>query len=62
MKKYYLLTPGPTPVPDEIRNEMAKPMIHHRTKEYQGIFKDATEGLRKIFKTSSRTYWRKIFY
>ncbi|MFA6320438.1 MAG: alanine--glyoxylate aminotransferase family protein [Candidatus Omnitrophota bacterium] len=52
MKKHYLMTPGPTPVPEEIRNEMAKPMIHHRTKEYQAIFKDATEGLRKIFKTS----------
>ncbi len=50
-KKSYLMTPGPTPVPEEIRNEMAKPIIHHRTKEYQAIFKDATEGLRKIFKT-----------
>lgn len=46
------MTPGPTPVPEDIRNEMAKPMIHHRTKEYQAIFKDATEGLKKIFKTS----------
>ncbi len=52
MLKHYLMTPGPTPVPEDIRNEMAKPMIHHRTKEYQAIFKDATEGLKKIFKTS----------
>ncbi len=52
MAKKYLMTPGPTPVPEDIRNEMAKPIIHHRTKEYQAIFKDATEGLRKIFKTS----------
>lgn len=52
MNKKYLMTPGPTPVPEEIRNEMAKPIIHHRTKEYQAIFKDATEGLKKIFKTS----------
>jgi len=51
--KNYLMTPGPTPVPEDIRNEMAKPIIHHRTKEYQAIFKDATEGLRKIFKTSN---------
>ncbi|MFH0763437.1 MAG: alanine--glyoxylate aminotransferase family protein [Candidatus Omnitrophota bacterium] len=51
MKKY-LMTPGPTPVPEEIRNEMSKPIIHHRTKEYQAIFKDVTEGLKKIFKTS----------
>jgi aspartate aminotransferase-like enzyme len=55
-KRSYLMTPGPTPVPEEIRNEMARPMIHHRTKEYQGIFKDATEGLRKIFKTSGDVF------
>lgn len=55
MKKY-LMTPGPTPVPEEIRLEMAKPIIHHRTKEYQAIFKDATEGLKKIFKTANDVY------
>ncbi len=53
MAKNYLMTPGPTPVPEEIRNEMAKPIIHHRTKEYQTIFKEVTEGLKKIFKTSN---------
>jgi len=55
-KKSYLMTPGPTPVPEEIRNEMAKPIIHHRTKEYQAIFKDATEGLKKIFKTTGDVF------
>ena len=56
MAKKYLMTPGPTPVPEEIRLEMAKPIIHHRTKEYQAIFKDATEGLKKIFKTANDVY------
>ena len=56
MSKKYLMTPGPTPVPEDIRLEMAKPIIHHRTKEYQAIFKDVTEGLRKIFKTSNDIY------
>ncbi|MDP3790638.1 MAG: alanine--glyoxylate aminotransferase family protein [Candidatus Omnitrophota bacterium] len=56
MSKKYLMTPGPTPVPEDIRLEMAKPIIHHRTKEYQAIFKDATEGLKKIFKTSNDVY------
>ena len=56
MSKKYLMTPGPTPVPEEIRLEMAKPIIHHRTKEYQAIFKEVTEGLRKIFKTSNDVY------
>jgi len=53
MAKNYLMTPGPTPVPEDIRIEMAKPIIHHRTKEYKAIFKDATEGLKKIFKTTN---------
>ncbi|MDP3804523.1 MAG: alanine--glyoxylate aminotransferase family protein [Candidatus Omnitrophota bacterium] len=53
MNKNYLMTPGPTPVPEEIRLEMAKPIIHHRTKEYQAIFKETTESLKKIFKTSN---------
>jgi len=56
MSKKYLMTPGPTPVPEDIRLEMAKPIIHHRTKEYQAIFKDVTEGLKKIFKTSNDVY------
>lgn len=56
MAKKYLMTPGPTPVPEEIRNEMAKPIIHHRTKEYQAIFKDVTDGLKKIFKTSNDVF------
>ena len=56
MSKKYLMTPGPTPVPEDIRLEMAKPIIHHRTKEYQAIFKEATEGLKKIFKTSNNVY------
>ncbi|MBI5124448.1 MAG: alanine--glyoxylate aminotransferase family protein, partial [Candidatus Omnitrophica bacterium] len=56
MGKNYLMTPGPTPVPEDIRLEMAKPIIHHRTKEYQAIFKETTEGLKKIFKTSNDVY------
>lgn len=56
MSKEYLMTPGPTPVPEDIRLEMAKPIIHHRTKEYQAIFKETTEGLKKIFKTSNDIY------
>lgn len=51
MSKQYLLTPGPTPVPEEIQAEMAKPIIHHRTPQYAEIFMAATEGLKKVFKT-----------
>lgn len=49
--KDYLLTPGPTPVPEEIMRIMAKPIIHHRTPEYKEFFKKATEDLKAVFKT-----------
>lgn len=53
MKKQLLLTPGPTPVPEEIQKEMAKPIIHHRTPQYKEIFTEVNEALKKIFKTKA---------
>lgn len=51
MRKRYLMTPGPTPVPPEVLLEMAKPILHHRTSQYQSIFKEVNEGLKFIFQT-----------
>ena len=51
MIKNYLLTPGPTPVPPEALLAMAKPMIHHRTPQFQQILKEAEEGLKYVFQT-----------
>ncbi|MDH5638766.1 MAG: alanine--glyoxylate aminotransferase family protein [Nitrospinota bacterium] len=51
MKKRYLISPGPTPVPEEVLLEMAKPMIHHRTSQFSAIFAECAEGLKKIFCT-----------
>ena len=52
-KKKLLMTPGPTPVPEDIRNIMAEPMIHHRTPEYREIFKQVTTDLKSVFKTAN---------
>ena len=49
--KNYVLTPGPVPVPEFVMLEMAKPIIHHRTEEFEEIFHNATEGLKKVFMT-----------
>ena len=38
LTKQRLLTPGPTEVPPAVLLEMAKPIIHHRTKQFQAIF------------------------
>ncbi|NPA27592.1 MAG: alanine--glyoxylate aminotransferase family protein [Epsilonproteobacteria bacterium] len=45
-----LFTPGPTPVKEEVRLEMAKPTIHHRTPEFEAIFKSARENLKELMK------------
>lgn len=56
MKKNYIMAPGPTPVPEDVLAEIAKPIIHHRTSQYQEIFKKANEGLKYIFKTQNDVF------
>lgn len=53
MEKDYLLTPGPTPLPDEVRCALSQPIIHHRTSRYQEIFVRVEEGLKYVFKTKN---------
>jgi len=53
MKKHYLLTPGPTIIPQEITKAMAIPIIHHRTPQYRDITKSVNENLKKLFKTKN---------
>jgi aspartate aminotransferase-like enzyme len=52
MKKR-LLTPGPTPVPEETLLEMAQPVFYHRTAEFRQLLADVTEDLKYIFCTKS---------
>jgi len=51
MLKKFLIAPGPTPVPENVLLEMAKPIIHHRTTEFSATFAKAAEGLKKVFNT-----------
>lgn len=51
--KKYLLTPGPTPLPYEVRAAAAQPIIHHRTPEFQKIFGEVNEGLKYLFQTKN---------
>jgi aspartate aminotransferase-like enzyme len=51
MKKYQLMAPGPTPVPSEALLAMARPMIHHRTPEYEALFTEVRAGLKRLFQT-----------
>ncbi|MFQ5683637.1 MAG: pyridoxal-phosphate-dependent aminotransferase family protein [Candidatus Binatia bacterium] len=53
MIKEYLLSPGPTPIPNEVLTAMAGTMIHHRTPQFSDVFAEAKEGLKKLFGTKS---------
>ena len=52
MKKYYLMAPGPTPVPERVLLAMAQPMIHHRTPEYEALSTEVRAGLKRLFQTT----------
>jgi len=46
-----LFTPGPTPVPESVRLAMATPTLHHRTPEFEAIFKETRKALFDLFGT-----------
>jgi len=56
IKKYYLLSPGPTPVPDDALSVAAEPIIHHRTPEFSDIFMEVSEGLKYVFQTEQDVF------
>jgi aspartate aminotransferase-like enzyme len=53
MIKHYLLSPGPTPIPNEVALAMSETMIHHRTPQFNQIFDEARQGLKKLFGTKN---------
>jgi aspartate aminotransferase-like enzyme len=56
MRKNYLLTPGPTPLPPEICEAMSRPIIHHRTPQFQEVIKEVHEGLKYIYQTKNEVF------
>jgi aspartate aminotransferase-like enzyme len=46
-----LLTPGPTPVPPDVVAAMARPLPHHRTREFKALFGSVLERLKPVFRT-----------
>jgi len=51
MKKSYLITPGPTPIPPEVSSKEGLPILHHRTSQFGVIFTEVIEGLKYVFQT-----------
>ncbi len=56
MHKNYLLTPGPTPLPPQVLEAMGRPIIHHRTPQFQAILKEVTEGLKYVYQTKNDVF------
>lgn len=48
-----LRIPGPTPVPPEVLQELAQPMINHRGPEFAAILRRVTARLQYFFQTAS---------
>jgi aspartate aminotransferase-like enzyme len=46
-----LFTPGPTPVPQNVRNAMGDETMHHRTPEFEAVFEKTRKHLFKLFDT-----------
>ncbi len=48
-----LRIPGPTPVPEEVLNELSRPMINHRGREYAALLNECTDGVKMVFQTKN---------
>ncbi len=53
MRKYRLLSPGPTPVPEKVLLRMADTIIHHRTPQFQAVLKGVNVKIKKLFRTKN---------
>ncbi len=51
MRKNYLLTPGPTPIPESVNADMHQPIIHHRTPQFEKLLEEVRQGLKYLFQT-----------
>jgi aspartate aminotransferase-like enzyme len=51
-----LMTPGPVAIHPEVLKLLALPAIHHRTPEFEEIFKRVLENLKAVFKTSQNVF------
>lgn len=54
LNKLRLLTPGPTPLPEEVRLALAKDMIHHRKQDFVRIMEKIQPGLQYLFGTGQQ--------
>lgn len=51
IQKQYLLTAGPTPVPERVLLAMAQQMIFHRSPAFIEVVNEVSEGIKWVFRT-----------
>lgn len=56
MKKTYLMTPGPTPVPPDTSLELARPVYHHRTDRFKATLDEVTCLLKALLQSSGDVF------
>jgi aspartate aminotransferase-like enzyme len=47
----FLMIPGPTPLPDAVREVMSRPGVGHRSPEFKAIMQRVLPGLQAVFQT-----------
>jgi serine---pyruvate transaminase len=50
----YLITPGPTPIPPEVAEAMARPLIHHRSPDFKVLLEQTLTRLAGVFATGGQ--------
>ncbi len=56
LKKNYILSPGPTPVPERVLLAGAQPILHHRTPQFEKIFAEVSESIKYLFQTKNDVF------
>ena len=51
--KRYLMTAGPTPLPPEVSQVMAEPILYHRAPAFMEVYARVLERLKSVFQTEN---------
>jgi aspartate aminotransferase-like enzyme len=51
--KHYMMTAGPTPLPPQVSNAMAEPILYHRAPAFVELYARCLEGLKTVFGTQN---------
>ncbi|MEA2479774.1 MAG: hypothetical protein QOJ07_1696, partial [Thermoleophilaceae bacterium] len=51
--KHYMMTAGPTPLPPQVSNAMAEPILYHRAPAFVELYANCLQGLKRVFQTEN---------